>query len=408
MHVDRRPKPAYLFLLLTCLFLLFTLNPASAGDWYVVPKIDLGAKLNSNINFNFDQQRSDLIFNVSPSVDFKYDSEITKLTGSLALDGLVYVKNPNIDTINQYYRVSGQHKVSPRLALTFAGGYSLDTTLREELLESGFIMNRTRRQGFNVAPEFTFNLTERALLRWGYAFSGANYQDPRYNDYSTHVMNLGLNYLLKNAKTTLTATILGRYTEYPSIGNFYRNLGIYAGLEHKFSEDWSLALSAGANFNRFSSQTAVLDFGFFPDFVQVPQATETTFTVSPFLNVAATKRWQKSNLTFGYGIDQRPSAAGSIYQSHRGNAGFTHKFTERLQGGLRGSFYYSRATSPGSNYDNVVFYLVPNVQYRLTERLSLNSSYSFGWRYDLVRDRSTDQHVVWLSLSYAHPLYYKK
>jgi len=56
----------------------------------------------------------------------------------------------------------------------------------------------------------------------------------------------------------------------------------------------------------------------------------------------------------------------------------------------------------------VVFYLVPNVQYRLTERLSLNSSYSFGWRYDLVRDRSTDQHVVWLSLSYAHPLYYKK
>ncbi|MEJ2070224.1 MAG: outer membrane beta-barrel protein [Syntrophobacterales bacterium] len=403
-----RLRPAWLTLVIIGFFLAFTPRTARAGDWYLVPRLDLGARYDNNINFSFNPIRSDFIFNVSPSVDVDYTSEVTKLTASLALKGLAYVKNPNLDTINQYYRVSGKHKVAPRLGVTFTGGYTLDSTLRQELLESGFVMNRTRRQAFDAAPGFEFNLTERALLRGNYAFNRVNYQDPKYNDFSTHRVNLGLNYLLKNAKTTISATILGRYTEYPSISNFYRNIGTYAGLEHKFSEDWSLALSAGTNFNWFSSQTAVLDFAFFPDFVQVRQATEKTFTVSPFLNVAATRRWPKANLNFGYRIDQRPSGAGAIYQSQRGYAGFTHDFTERLQGGLRGSLYYSRATSPGSSYENLIFYLVPELRYRLTKRISLNSSYRFGWRHDLLRNRSIDRQVVWLSLSYSHPLDYKK
>ena len=29
---------------------------------------------------------------------------------------------------------------------------------------------------------------------------------------------------------------MGAYTNYPSIGNSYRNLGTYVGLQHKFSD----------------------------------------------------------------------------------------------------------------------------------------------------------------------------
>ena len=404
-----RPARSRLVCLLCGCVLAFVFSiPARAGDWYVVPRLDVGAQYDSNINFSFSQIRSDFIFNVSPSVSFNYESEITKLSGSLDLKGQAYVKNPNIDTINQYYRISGKHQVAHRLGVTFSGGYSLDSTLQEELLASGFIMDRTRRQAINAAPGVEFALTERAFLQWGYGFNRVTYQDPQYNDYSTHRTNMTLNYLLKNAKTTLTATILGRYTEYPSIGNFYRNLGLYAGLEHKFSEDWSLALSGGANFNWFSSQTAVLDFAFFPDFIQVRQAQEDTFTVSPFFQVASNHRWPRTNLTFGYSVDQSPSAEGTIRQFHRGQAGISRDLTERLKAGLRGSLYYSTSTSPGSEDENLVFYVVPNLQYRLTEKFSINCSYRFGWRNDLDSQRTADRHVIWLSLSYAHPLHYKK
>lgn len=403
-----RSGPARFAFMLFSFLLALVSTPAAAGDWYVVPELDLGVRYDNNINFSFTQIRSDFIFNVSPSVAFNYDSETTKLVGSLALKGLAYVKNPSIDTINQYYRISGKHQVAPRLGVTFTGGYTLDSTLDEELLASGFIMNRTRRQALNAAPGLEFALTERAFLQWGYGFNRVTYQDPQYNDYSTHRTNVSLNYLLKNAKTTLTATVLGRYTEYPSIGNFYRNIGTYAGLEHKFSEDWSLALSAGVNFNWFSSQTAVLDFAFFPDFIQVRQAQEDTFTVSPFFQVETSHRWPRTNLTFGYSIDQSPSGEGTIRQFHRGHAGISHDLTERLQAGLGGSLYYSTSTSPGSEDENLVFYVVPDLQYRLTEKMSINCSYRFGWRNDLDSQRTADRHVIWLSLSYTNPLYYKK
>jgi hypothetical protein len=345
-------------------------------------------------------------------VDFSYASEITKLTGRMALEGLAYIRNSSIDTINQNYSILGRRQIAPRLALTFNGGYILDSTLNEELITSGFVMNRTRRQAFNAAPGLAFNLTERASLQVGYGFNAADYQDPRYNDYYTHRINLGLNYLLKNAKTTLTGTVAANYTNYPSIGNSYRSLSTYLGLNHNFNEDWRLAFSGGLNYNWYTSQTAVVAFGNFVSFVGLRQAKLETFTVSPYLNIAATRHWTKTDLNFGYSVNQSPSASGTVNQFHSGNAGVTYRFSERLRGGVGGSLYYSTSSSPGSNYNTLVLNMAPNLSYQLTEKCSLNTSYTYGWRNNLSGDQiggqTTSRNQVWLYLRYAYPLHYQK
>jgi hypothetical protein len=393
---------------LVVLLCSFAWCAAHAADWSLVPQVDLGAKYDSNINFNYIAKESDYIFNVSPALDVNYESEVTKITGRLALEGLAYIRNPNLDTINQYYSFSGKRQVAPRLALAFTGGYILDTTLNEELIASGFIMNRTRRQALQAAPGLTFNLTERALLQLGYGYFQAIYQDPDYINYYSQSVSLGLKYLLKNAKTTVTGTVLGRYTDYPAIANTYRNIGAYLGVEHKFSEDWTLALLGGANFNWFTSQTAVLDFGNNVAFIRLRQFTDKSFTVSPYFNISALRRWTKTNLTCGYSVDQSPSASGTINQFHSGYAGISRNFTERLTGGVQGGLYYSLSTSPGSDYNNLILYVSPNLSYKLTEKISMNSSYTYGWRDDLVGERTTSRNQVWLYLRYANPLHYQR
>jgi hypothetical protein len=415
MDTTMRLEPARLACWLLILILVSVQLPAHAADWSVVPQLDLGAKYDSNINFNFVGRQHDFIFNVSPSVDFNYASEVTKLTGRMALVGLAYVKYGNLDSINQYYNISVQHQVAPRLNLNFAGGYTLDATKTEELATSGFVMNNSRRQALLAAPGLSYALTERASLQLGYTYSQATYQNPQYTDYYSQRINLGLKYLLKNAKTTLTGTIVGGYTNYPSIGNSYRNLGTYIGLEHKFSEDWSLAASGGLNYNWFTSQTAVVAFGNFVSFVGQPQARLVTFTVSPYLNIAATRHWPKTNFTFGYSVNQYPSASGTINQFHSGSAAITHNFTERLTGGLRGYVYYSTSSSPGSNYNDLVFSLTPNLSYQLTKKISVNSSYTYGWRENfsgpsnsLSGVQTTSRNLVWLYLRYSNPIHYQR
>jgi hypothetical protein len=410
-----RSGPVRLAFLLVGLILCSAYRPAQASDWVVTPQLDLGAKYDSNINFNYVNRQHDFIFNVSPSVDFTYASEISKLSGRLALDGLAYVKYGNLDSINQFYNISGQRQVTPRLAVTFTGGYTLDSTKNQELITSGFIMNNSRRQGLQAAPGLSYNLTERASLQMGYAYNQTTYQQSgTYNNYFTHTVNLGLNYLLKNAKTTLTGTIVGNYTNYPSIGNSYRNLGTYLGFKHNFSEEWSLSVQGGANYNWYTSQTAVLAFGNFVSFVGLRQTQLKTFTVSPYWNIAANRRWTKANLTFAYSVNQSPSASGTVNQFHNGSAGFSYTFTERLTGGLGGNVYYSTSSSPGSNYNELVFGLTPNLTYRLTEKISVNSSYTYNWRESLSGSsgfgagQTTSRNLVWLYLRYSNPLHYQK
>jgi hypothetical protein len=240
-----------------------------------------------------------------------------------------------------------------------------------------------------------------------------NYQSPQYIDYTQQTVNLGLNYLLKNAKTTVSGVLLFRFINYPSIDNSYRNMGTYVGLEHKFTEDWSLSAFAGLNYNWLTSQTAVESFGSISTFILLNQAKLQTFTVTPYFNISATRRWPKANFTFGYTLDQSPSGSGTINQFHNGYAGITYKLTERLTGGLRGNLYYSISTSPGSNYNNLVFYCTPELSYKLTEKFSLNSSYTYGWRDDLsggqnIGAQTVSRNLVWIYLRYTNQLHYQR
>lgn len=385
----------------------FPAVPAKAADWVITPQVKMEGQYDSNINFSFTRRKHDFILNMSPAVDLTYASEVSRLTGRAALTGLVYLRDSRLDTLNQYYSVLAEHKVAPRLALTFDGGYTLDSTLTEELTAAGYVMNRTRREAWRAAPGLAFYLTERAILKGGYSYAQTDYQDPRYNDYHQHTGTLALHYLLKNAKTTVIGVVLGRLVNYPTIDNLYRNLGTYAGLEHKFTEDWTLSLSAGANYNWFTSQTAVLDLELFP-LIRIKQQKEETFSVTPYFNIEGKRRWERASLTFGYKLDQSASAGGYILEYHGVYAGFSLNITERLSTGLRGNLYYSTASSPRTSYENLVFYISPEVSYKLTEKLAANTGYRYGWREDFINPRTTDRHFVWVNLSYTYPMHFQK
>jgi hypothetical protein len=400
-------RPALGLALVVLGLLVSAERPVAAADWVIVPQIKMEGQYDSNINFSFVKPKSDFILNLAPGTDFTYASETTRLTGKVALSGLIYARDSSLDVLNQYYTVQGQQQVTPRLAFSVDGGFSLDTTLYEELTASGFLMNRSRRQSLRAAPGLAFNLTERALLKLGYAFTQTTYQEPQFNDYSQHTVNLQLNYLLKNAKTTVAAIILGRAVNYPTIDNYYRNLGTYAGLEHKFTEDWSVSLFGGLNYNRFISQTAVLSFGTFP-VVRVRQQKRETFSLTPYFNIEGQRKWEKAGLAFGYKLDQSASGGGTVLEYHNAYARVNYQATERFGAGMGGSLYYSTGSSPGSTYDNLVLYFSPELNYKITERLSAVSGYRYGWRHDLARDRTTDRHFVWINLSYAYPLHYQR
>ena len=124
--------------------------------------------------------------------------------------------------------------------------YINDSTLMQELLTSGLVIGRTPRQSFLAGPGITYNLTERLLATASYNFNRVLYQSPQFTDYTSHQAGLNFTYLLKNEKTSLISNNIVSETLYAG-GNNYKSMGIYVGVNHKFSENWDVNLMSGAN-----------------------------------------------------------------------------------------------------------------------------------------------------------------
>jgi len=383
-------------------------NVAGAADWSIVPSVQQRSEFDSNINMSPTNVLSDYILSLRPAADFNYTTETSQLTGHVGLFGQHYISHPQIDHIDQNYQINGRYQATPKVGLSLSTSYISDSTLIQELETSGLVIGRTPRQAFSASPALTYNLTERLSASINYSFNRVLYQAPQYTDYTGHQAGLTFSYLLGDEKTSLISNNIIRESLYAG-GNNFKSIGFYLGLNHQFTERWSANVMSGANINFSSFNTQVADFSLFPFFIQVKTKRYHDSSVSPFVSASTTYRWTKLSLSGGISINQQPSAYGAVYQVYRIFASANYQFTERLSGGLSGSFSYSNQTSQNVSSEYNYYNVSPSLTYRLTERLNVSTGYSFANSASLTSTGSSAHgHTAWIQFSFTYPMHYQK
>ena len=250
------------------------------------------------------------------------------------------------------------------------------------------------------------------------------YQSTQYTDYTSHQAGLNFTYLLKNEKTSLISNNIVRETLYAG-GNNFKSLGIYGGVTHKFTERWDVSFMSGANISSFSSNTQVLNNSQGPFvFNSNGQVVETfqgpvivttqakkvqSSNVTPYFKVSTNYRWTNLTLGAGFSSDQQPSAYGAVYEINQLYVSCGYNFTERLRGGLNGSYSLSNQTSQNVNSQYNYYNLSPSLTYQITEKLSVSPAYSYSGNASLsTTGGSGHTHMTWIQLSYTYPLHYQK
>jgi predicted porin len=367
-------------LALTLLWGILAVATGNTADWAIVPSISARSEYNSNLNYTSTSRVSDFIFSLSPVAAFNYTTDISQLQGRLGLTGLHYVSHGELDHIDQNFQINGRYQAAPRWNLSLKSAYIVDSTLQEELLTSGIVMNRTPRQSIQVAPGVTYSLTERLAATVNYNFNKVNYQDQNFQNYTTQGVGFRLEQQLKNETTLLSGNVLAQETRYPSQDNLYRSLGFTLGGNHKFSPEWEVNLQGGINISFMDFQTQTLDQSQSPFFITVRQVKLQRTEVNPFIDLTATRHWTKLNVTGGYSQNQSPSADGSIQNVRRLGLSLGYNFSERLTGGLSGYYSLSNQISQRNSFNTNYFNISPQVTYKITEELSVSPGYSFGKR----------------------------
>ena len=91
--------------------------------------------------------------------------------------------------------------------------------------------------------------------------------------------------------------------------------------------------------------------------------------------------------------------------------GAIHKFSEvwfvSFQGGKRSS-YLGRAVPQRHNFNNSFFSSGPQLNYQVTEKLSLSPGYRFSCTGGFSPVRTASNHQTWLMLTYSYPIHYQK
>lgn len=388
--------------------LLGGMTTGEAADWTLILDTDAKGQFISNINYSPRNRQSDYILSAQPRLALQYNTENTRLEGSLALLGLHYLSNSSLDRINQYYRLGGTYRLTPRWGLRLRAFYTSDSTLQEELTASGVFINRTLRNAVGVSPGLSFNITERLSTYLDYVFKYTDYQSREYfYNYRTHSLTNGLDYLLTE-KTILKGLVIANYTRY-NVDNNISSLGFQLGFNHKFTENLDLTLLGGAYIRRIKSNLRVLAFDTITGYLVVVTVPRTSTDASPFITLASAYRWPTGSVSLSYSRSQSASAYGSLSQYDNFSLNLNQRITERLSCNLNPYLIISTLDNPGSDYTSRYYGIRPGLSYNLTERLKLGVHYAFNYRQiSGTRNYSFPVHDVYLVLNYSYPIHYQQ
>ena len=156
----------FMIVLTVCFLLFFFVIPSDLGAKNLLVKPSLGVKgqYDDNVVFVPTEEDDDFVFTISPAFELTFDSDLIDIQSDIIFDVLRYADNTDLDTVNQLYELNGAYRFRPRWSFSSLISYVKDTTLDDQLLETGRVREREDRRRFDIEGGLTHQLNEVSEL----------------------------------------------------------------------------------------------------------------------------------------------------------------------------------------------------------------------------------------------------
>jgi hypothetical protein len=348
----------------------------------LIPRLSLDLTYDDNILFSRRSPQRDWIYEVRPSLSWRYRTERDILDVMAGLHGQKYNTEHDLDTLDQDYRLYASREVFFGTTISLNARYILDTTLDEEFTEEGLLLSRQERHVYSLEPAVQWQATERSTWAFSAPVYHVNYEGDKNQDYSTEYLTLSYSYLLDDEKTSLFAQ--------PSVGFIdfeYGDTKVYEmmfGVGREFTERLFAKLMAGLSYTRSHIDERFEPIGPFSIKVQDEEDYSKTGWVG-----AGELKWDWDRGQWNMNFVRRVSASGygETLIRDRLTTEASWRITERIHFKGRLSIGQVKSQSDKTlrsyyyDYDDYVTYDVsPAIVYQLTERIDVQAYY----RYSLI------------------------
>jgi hypothetical protein len=360
-----------------------------AADSTVTPKISVGAGFDDNIFFSSQDKVDSSVLTVSPGIDLDYRTLLSSLKLTADLDFVNYLDESDLNRTNQYYRLSGDHRIKERWTTSGNLNFYRDTTLNTYLQETGRAFDRIERDFLEAGGRVRYDLTLLSGVIAEYRFQTAKYDSDRYSDWDQHRADLYYSQQLKNQVDTISVgpSFYHRSNDFNDVDSFALNVG--------WARDWSTITRSNASIGaRYTN-------------VKRDDGTEDD-NWGVRANIDITALGLVSRTTFRYFHELRTTVEGDDVNVDNFHLIYRRSITERFGAGLEGRlvFSYKLLDRQTDINDERYYWLEPNLYYQLTRHFDLSLRYryqnnvEFRDNGDITRERN----LIWLQLSYALPI----
>jgi len=367
--------------------LLVTFPAASlAAGWVADFSFDADAAYDDNFLMSDTEQES-WIYSVKPEVSLIYLTPVmtSELDAKLAVKR--YSEFDQFDSEDPAFSWKNSYK---RARSTWSMDFGYRESSQRDFAEedTGQFDSNTIVETVYVDPSVVFRVTEKDDLGISLGFTERDYDAGDFSDNENETVGLNWQHKVDEVLSTTANISVSKYqADRPNINTNetdYENITV--GFIYQYSE--SLNINGSTGYFQSDSRKRIISG---PAVVIVD--SENTGLL---LNLGMNYSQEKTDWSLSLSRGLYPSSQGDVEERDSLGIGFEHRFTTRSSSGINVSWYNTNSVDNDRESINIS----PYYHYRLTEKLTLQTSYVFR-SFDRQLGGEVDSNRVKLGLRYS-------
>jgi len=400
-----RPSARVLAAVLLCL-LAARHSPAIRAAWFFQPSATMGLGYEENPNLTQSDRINSMRYHIAASALGGGRTERSQILFGLKADALRYPGNGSLNSDDLSARVDAAYRLTELDFVDLQGTYDRTTSQTSELTTTGNIQGNVPLNTYTLRPSWTHQLTERASVSLGYAYTSARYQQNSTNliNYNQQEIRASLGYRLTERATfdgSLTTVFYNPRKSgsvEPGAASSSTNAQSYTGyaatlgLSYAISETLAARVFVGPEQIKSESNDG--------------QTGGQGTSMSATYGISLSRQFERSELDLALESGAVPTGGGQPLSQNKLTVSYSYALTPMLRITIPASFYRNETLDLGDTSttgQRIFLETEPRLSWRLSPDLYLRASYRYQYQRYQQSGETADSHAVFLSLSYVWP-----
>ncbi len=385
--------PCIFFSVIVPIMQVVSVRTCHAAENKITPYVALKTESNDNIFLTADNAEDDFIVTLSPGLKLASRDERRGAAFDGRLDAYSYADHSELNAIDQHYQGDAFYSPTETMRLDAAAEYVVDSRPDRDFDVSGLLFGTAKRQRQKYELACQKQFSEKTAGNLSYGYNEDRYDDPEFNDYFGHSVNLGLSHNLGRFFNETVATGSAAYGRYEYDTATVDTAQLLAGFSRGLNEKWHVEVSAGPSYTR-------------TEFTVGRHPSYEDWGVAANAALAYKGETSSSALSFSQSVRSDTGRNGTVERSSVELAA-EKNFTFDCKGKFKARYYLNRSGSGSATVNEIdeqSLRVEPRLQYRWTKDIFLSAAYAYTRITDKIADRTSERNSFILRLQAQHRL----